>query len=110
MTAVWIAIGAALAAGAIVAVALARRRRAAVEFARASIESLADATSIDPATGAVRSVQSAMLAIDGEALAAIWSPTHLERLARTYWRFLARATLGLIRVRYTPTTRSVVLL
>ena len=30
-------------------------------------------------------------------------PTHLERLARTYWRFLTRVTLGLIRVRYTET-------
>ncbi len=35
---------------------------------------------------------------------------HLERLARTYWRFLARVTLGLIHVRYTEQERSVVLL
>ncbi len=37
-------------------------------------------------------------------------PAHLERLARTYWRFLTRVTLGLIRVRYSERERSVVLL
>jgi hypothetical protein len=35
---------------------------------------------------------------------------HLERLARTYWRFLTRVTVGLIRVLYTPGERYVVLL
>jgi hypothetical protein len=35
---------------------------------------------------------------------------HLERLARTYWKYLSRVTLGLIRVVYTPTERAVVLL
>ena len=36
------------------------------------------------------------------AIDAIWSPMHLERLARTYWRFLTpRARSGLIRVEYT---------
>ena len=34
----------------------------------------------------------------------------LKRLARTYWRFLTRVTLGLIRVKYTEGERSVVLL
>ena len=33
----------------------------------------------------------------------------LERLARTYWRFLERWSLGLIRVRYAESERSVVL-
>jgi 4-amino-4-deoxy-L-arabinose transferase-like glycosyltransferase len=36
-----------------------------------------------------------------EALNEIWTPMHVERLARTYWRFLTRVTLGLIRVVYT---------
>src|SRR5207245_5206544 len=40
----------------------------------------------------------------------IWSPMHLERLARTYWRFLSRVTLGLIHVCYTERERFVVLL
>ena len=34
----------------------------------------------------------------GGALDEIWTPMHLERLARTYWRFLTRCTLGLVRV------------
>ena len=34
----------------------------------------------------------------------------LERLARTYWRFLSRVTLGLIRVSYTERERYVVFL
>ena len=61
------------------------------------------------ASGAVRSVQAADLELPADALAAIWSPTHLERLARTYWRFLSRATLGLIRVIYGDDERYVVL-
>jgi hypothetical protein len=33
---------------------------------------------------------------------------HLERLARTYWSYLSRFTLGLIRVTYTESERSIV--
>jgi hypothetical protein len=40
----------------------------------------------------------------------IWSPEHLERLARTYWAFLTRFFLGLLRVKYGPRSREVVLL
>jgi hypothetical protein len=67
-------------------------------------------TSLDDATGAVRSVQTALVTLPAEALQAIWSPEYLERLARTYWRFLTRVTLGLIQVRYSEHERSVVLL
>jgi hypothetical protein len=77
---------------------------------RAVIADLVDATSLDDDTGAVRSVQTADLVIEEAALVEIWTPEHLERLARTYWRFLTRVTLGLIRVRYTGGERSVVLL
>jgi len=76
----------------------------------AAIEALSDATTMDEDTGAVRSVQRADLMIDRDALEGIWSATYLERLARTYWRFLTRVTLGLIRVRYGEESRSVVLL
>ena len=68
-----------------------------------------DSTTTD-ASGAVRSVQAADLNLPVEALNEIWTPTHLERLARTYWRFLSRATLGLIRVVYTEDERYIVLL
>lgn len=76
----------------------------------ASISNLEDRTTEDARTGAVRSVQAADLSLPASALRELWSPLYLERLARTYWRFLARVTLGLVRVRYTPAGRSLVLL
>jgi hypothetical protein len=60
--------------------------------------------------GAARSVQAAELRIPAPALVALWSPGSLERLARTYWRFLERCSLGLIRVAYSDRDRAVVLL
>jgi hypothetical protein len=76
----------------------------------ATIANLEDDTSEDRRTGAVRSVQAADLFLPEDSLQEIWTPVHLERLARTYWRFLTRVTLGLIRVKYTEGERSVVLL
>jgi hypothetical protein len=69
-----------------------------------------DVTEIDRSTGAVRSVQSAEVVLPAERIDAMWSAEYLERLARTYWRFLTRATLGLIRVYYTEGERYVCLL
>ncbi len=60
--------------------------------------------------GAVRSVQSAELTVDERDMESLWTPANLENLARTYWRFLSRVTLGLIRVVYDADSRSVVLL
>ena len=77
---------------------------------KAVIAELSDSTSLDGGTGAVRSVQTAEVLLEEAALRGMWSPTYLERLARTYWRFLTRATLGLIRVHYAEGERSVVLL
>jgi hypothetical protein len=76
----------------------------------ATIANLEDDTSEDARTGAVRSVQAADVYMPEDTLRQIWTPPHLERLARTYWRFLSRVTLGLIRVRYTEQERFVVLL
>jgi len=59
--------------------------------------------------GAVRSVQSADIDLPVDAFGALWSPTTLERLARTYWAFLSRCTFGLIRVLYREDGRDVVL-
>jgi hypothetical protein len=69
-----------------------------------------DSTSMDPRTGAVRSVQSAEVVLPAERIDALWSPLYLERLARTYWRFLTRATFGVVRVYYTDRERAVCLL
>ena len=61
-----------------------------------------------PETGAVSSVQVADVAIPGRLLDPLWKPEYLERLARSYWRFLTRISLGLIRVVYAPDSRTVV--
>jgi len=75
----------------------------------ATISNLEDRTTEDRRTGAMRSVQAAEVSLPESALAQLWSPMYLERLARTYWRFLQRVTLGLVRVRYTPAGRALVL-
>jgi len=118
MTAWWIALAALGALAATLAVSLLWRSRAGDGFAalgrrrraRATIQRLSNDTSVDAASGAVRSVQRADLQIEADALEQIWTPLQLERLARTYWRFLTRVTLGLIRVRYSERGRAVVLL
>jgi hypothetical protein len=76
----------------------------------ATIANLEDRTSEDERTGAMRSIQAADLSLPEATLRELWSPMYLERLARTYWRFLTRVTLGLVRVRYTEHERSIVLL
>ena len=100
----------ALIAALLSAVAALRRRRAQRSLpAHAMIVSPRKSTVIHR-DGAVRSVQTAKLTLDAEDLERIWTPANLENLARTYWRFLSRVTAGLIRVKYTEDTRSVVLL
>jgi hypothetical protein len=91
---------------ALVAVREQRRRR---NPARAAIISPPRSTVIAK-NGAVRSVQAAELTLDRAELDRLWTPQNLENLARTYWRFLSRVTLGLIRVVYGEDARSVVLL
>jgi hypothetical protein len=59
-------------------------------------------------SGAVRSIQAANVDMPLEQLQELWNPTHLERLARTYWKYLSRISLGLIRVHYTDEERAVV--
>jgi hypothetical protein len=76
----------------------------------ARISELEDRTSEDQETGAMRSVQAADVALPEQELRALWTPSSLERLARTYWRHLTRVTLGLVRVLYGESERTVVLL
>jgi hypothetical protein len=110
MTGTWIALAgaAALVGLAITALALRARRRASVGETVISDPGPARAQQDD--AGAVRSVQAADIYLPTAALEQIWTPMHLERLARTYWRFLSRVTLGLVRVSYTERERYVVLL
>jgi hypothetical protein len=62
------------------------------------------------ANGAVRSIQAANVDMPEDELLALWKPTNLERLARTYWKYLSRVTLGIIRVTYTEHERAVVVI
>jgi hypothetical protein len=115
MTVSWIGVAAAGLLAALFAVRTLAGRRAvrrarALRSGRGLLERLDDSIGTEAGTGAVRSVQAADLLIAEEQLAAIWTPAHLERLARTYWRFLTRVTLGLIRVCYSERERWVVLL
>ena len=60
--------------------------------------------------GALGSRQEAEVTVPRAELEKIWSPEYLERLARTYWSFLSRFSLGLIRVLYSEDSREVVFL
>ncbi len=62
------------------------------------------------ANGAVRSIQAANVDMPEEELLALWQPVNLERLARTYWKYLSRVTLGIIRVTYSDSERAVVVI
>ena len=109
MTVVWIAVGAVVVLAAVAGALWLVLWKAPERVLPATISNLADETSVDAATGAVRSVQRAEVLIERRALEEIWTPTHLEQLARTYWRFLTRITLGLIRVKYSERGRAIVL-
>jgi hypothetical protein len=113
MTGTWIAV-ALLAALVVLAVIRVLSQRLRDGRGRSVTEAvIADprsSTSLDDSTGAVRSVQTAEVLLSTDALEQIWSPEYLERLARTYWRFLSRVTLGLIHVSYSEHERSIVLL
>ena len=88
-------------------VASRRRRRRGRTRAQAVIISPPKSTVIAK-DGAVRSAQMAELTLAEEDFRRLWNATNLENLARTYWRFLSRVTLGLIRVMYGENERSVV--
>ncbi len=86
-----------------------KRTQKRKRIAKVEITSPKHSTFMD-ADGAVRSVQTARLLMPPTLLDSIWSPEYMDRLARTYWRFLSRISLGLIRVTYGDRERCVVLL
>jgi hypothetical protein len=111
MTGLWIGVAACVVLAALAMPALTRTlRRARGAEGHAVITDPARKRSELAHDGAVRSVQAADIYLPATALEEIWTPVHLERLARTYWRYLTRVTLGLIRVVYTDRERFVVLL
>jgi hypothetical protein len=78
--------------------------------ARARVQIVAVEQSESAPEEGIGSKQVAEVTLPRSELERIWSPEYLERLARTYWRFLTRVSLGLLRVLYTPHSREVVLL
>ena len=84
---------------------LERHRRA-----RARVTILHDRESGESESGATGSRQVAEVTLPKAELDKLWSPEHLESLARTYWSFLSRFSLGVIRVLYSEDSRDVVFL
>jgi hypothetical protein len=82
---------------------LERRREA-----RARVHIVAEPESKSEPGGPVTSRQSADVTLPRGVLDRLWTPEYLERLARTYWRFLTRISLGILKVRYTATSREIV--
>jgi len=58
-------------------------------------------------SGAVGSVQEAEITVERSLLERIWNVDSLELMARAYWAFLRRMSLGIIRVEYAATSRTV---
>ena len=62
------------------------------------------------AAGAVSSVQEAILEAPAELIDSLWRPAGVERLARSYWLYLARISRGVLGVRYEEQARTVMFL
>jgi hypothetical protein len=60
--------------------------------------------------GSVTTRQEAVLTVPREELDKLWNPENLENLARTYWAFLIRISLGLLKIHYGPDSREIVAL
>lgn len=60
--------------------------------------------------GPLGSVQEAEITLSPGLLERLWRAEQLEWLARAYWDYLGRVSLGLLRVAYGPGSRSVVLI
>jgi hypothetical protein len=84
---------------------LGRRREA-----RARVSIVHVPRSEAPPDGSVTTKQAADVTLPRAELEQIWHPEYLERLARTYWRFLTRVSFGLLRVLYTPDSREIAII
>lgn len=83
-------------------------RREERRRARARVRLLPERREKIPSSGAARSLQEAEVEMPAELLQELWRPEYLERLAHAYWRYLRTVSLGLIRVVYEPSARSIV--
>lgn len=87
-----------------------RRLLARSRDAKARVQIIEQPESASAPDGSVGSKQVADVVVPGDELERIWKPEYLERLAATYWRFLRRVSLGILRVIYTPHSREIVAL
>jgi hypothetical protein len=76
------------------------RLRAQERRENITVGRLVNHTGVDAETGAVYSIQTASITTPTERLDGMWSTQHLERLARSYWLYMERFSLGLVRVHY----------
>lgn len=84
--------------------AIGRRREA-----RARVKIIDIPESGSSPDGSVSTKQEAEVTLPRSELDRVWTPEYLERLARTYWRFLTRVSLGLLRVVYSEDGREIAL-
>jgi hypothetical protein len=83
-----------------------RRRREV----RARVQIIETPSGTQAADGSVTTKQVAAVTLPRSELDRIWNAEYLERLARTYWSFLTRVSLGILRVLYKPDSREIVVL
>jgi hypothetical protein len=81
-----------------------RRRREA----RARVQIIETPHGSRAEDGSVTTKQVAAVTMTRSELDRIWNAEYLERLARTYWSFLTRVSLGILRVLYKPDSREIV--
>src|SRR4051812_36258127 len=60
--------------------------------------------------GTVTTRQEAELTLPRDTLDKLWKAENLENLARTYWAFLTRISMGLLKIRYGQDCREVIAL
>lgn len=58
--------------------------------------------------GTVTTRQEAEVTIPRDLLDRLWTAENLENLARTYWSFLMRISLGVLKIRYGPDCREII--
>jgi hypothetical protein len=58
--------------------------------------------------GSVTTRQEAELTVPRSTLDKLWTAENLENLARTYWAFLRRISLGILNIRYGESSREIV--
>jgi hypothetical protein len=85
-----------------------RRLLARRKELKARVELVHEPKSEASQDGSVTTRQVADVTMPRSELDRIWNAEYLERLARTYWRYLTRISLGVLQVVYGPDSREIV--